>query len=395
MRIAWISSWPPRHCGIATYSQELVSHLRGVGNEVHVVCHTGGGRPGERDVYPIINTSKVGWDEEMYRIVNQLDPEIVHIQHEYGLYNTYGDHAVCLFRPVFRWKIEQDFPVVITYHSVYTRLNKMMSTYMDAMQRLVDGGTVFAPYQWAYLTANLGRMVDNIYVISHGARADLQVDGKEARRKLGLEGKKVIGLMGWFTPSKGFHYVLNRWDEISEALGASTILVLAGDARLADPSQLEYKDELLSLVKGSRFKNRIKVMLGSFTPEEYESILAAFDIMVMPYTLASQSGNLAHSFSLGIPVVASAMEGLKAALDESGAGVGCPPGDDDELVQAILTLMTDDRLRLNCSLKAKKYVQEKIGWPAIVDKHMRLYRKMIKKKQTAAINLAEEAMLES
>ena len=60
MKIAWLSSWPPRHCGIATYSTELAEALRLEGNEIHIVCHPGGGAPGEKNVYPVLDTDRHG-----------------------------------------------------------------------------------------------------------------------------------------------------------------------------------------------------------------------------------------------------------------------------------------------------------------------------------------------
>jgi len=394
MKIAWISSWPPRPCGIATYSKELVDALRDVGHEVHIVCHPDGGSPGEKNVYPVMNTKDVGWDEKVHSVVEEIEPEVAHIQHEYGIYKTCNDHGAGLFRPLFRWKVEQKFPVVVTYHSVYSRLGKTEASYLDVMQRLVDAGIVHELYQWTHLPVNIGRMVDNVYVIPHGAKTQVPVSKPDAKKSLGLEGKKAVGMLGWFTATKGFDRVIKMWDELSRKLGPSTVLVLAGEARAADPAQKQYKQKLLSLVEKSRLKDRIKVVLGSFSPQEYEKILASFDVMVMPHTFASQSGNLAHSFALGVATIASAIEGLKAEIEASGAGVLVDPKDDAELQKAIFTLITDDSLREKCSKRATAYVRDKIGWPLIAEKHVRLYGKLVEKKQMKKKDWTSEVTLE-
>ena len=394
MKIAWLSSWPPRHCGIATYSAELVEVLRREGHEIHIVCHPDGGAPNEENVYPVIDTNRHGWDEDVYNTVKSIDPEVVHIQHEFGLYNTSGDKASGLFRPMFRWKAQGTPAVVVTYHSVYTELNFVIRSYMDVMQQLADAGIVHAEYQWAYLHTNLGRIVDNVYVIPHGASTGATVSRDEAKEALGLTGKKVLGMIGWFTPTKGFHRILAIWDHLSEQLGPDTVLVLAGDARRGDPKQVGYKKELLDLVESSKANRSIKVVLGSFTPKEYERILAGFDAMVMPYSVASQSGNLAHSFSLGVPVVASGLEGLKAEVEASGAGITFPPSDDTELKRAIVNIMGDDDLRRAYSERAKRYVANQINWNITARKHETLYRKVVMDKKTAPPNLRHKALLE-
>ena len=395
MKIAWLSSWPPRHCGIATYSGELVEALRQEHNDVHIICHPDGGSPNEKNVYPVIDTEHHGWDEVLFDTVAEINPDVLHIQHEYGLYNTSGDNASGLFRPLFRWKNERKFPVVVTYHSVYTKLSYMISSYMDVMQSIVDAGIVHAEYQWANLHANVSRIVDNVYVIPHGATVRKPISKTEAKDVLGLKGKKVVGMLGWFTETKGFHRVLKMWDELSARLGSDTVLVLAGDARHGDPSQNEYKKQLLELVETCEVKDRIKLVLGSFAPEDYDQMLASFDVMVMPYSFASQSGNLAHSFSHGVPVVITGIEGLKAEIESSGAGIAVPPGDDVELKRAISTIMQDDELRNEYSKRALDYVRTTIAWKITAQKHMKLYKGSIKNIQSPPKDLRKQALLET
>ena len=374
MKIAWLSSWPPRHCGIATYSAELVEALRHEGNEVHIICHPDGGTPGEKNVYPVIDNEHHGWDEVVYDTVKRIKPDIVHIQHEFGLYRTSNDNAGGLFRPLFRWKVDGTPPVVITYHSVYTELSFMISSYVDVTQRLVDAGIVHALYQWAYLHTNLGRIVENVFVIPHGAEIKRNLSKDDAKKKFDLKGKKVLGMLGWFNPTKGFHRVISMWDDLSSRLGRDAVLVLAGDARFGNPNQIDYKNTLLDLVNKCAAKDNVRLLLGSFTPGEYEQILSSFDVMIMPYTFASQSGNLAHSFSLGVPVVVSGIEGLKAEVEASGAGIAVEPDNDTDLQRAIINIMEDDVLRSDYSARALNYVQSAIGWDIIVRKHMKLYR---------------------
>ncbi len=382
MNIVWVSSWPPRPCGIATYSSSLVTALRRKNVTVHIVCHTDGGSPDEKNVHPVIDTEHEGWDEKLYRTVHEIAPNLVHIQHEYGLFTTDKDHASSLFRPLFRWKVENRFPIVVTYHSVYQTLNPTISLYMSVVQKIVHAGIVHEEYQRAYLAVNTGQVMNNVYVIPHGAGRIPSYSKEEAKKTHGIEGKRIIGMIGWFTRTKGFHRVLAMWDELSEKLGPSALLVLAGDARRADSKQEAYKKTLLELVDKSRHRDRIKVFLGSFSPEEYNALLAAFDVMVMPYTFASQSGNLANSFSFGVPVIASAIEGLKAEIEASGAGIAVPPNDDDELMRAILHIMSDDLLRKKYTGRARDYVRNNIAWPIVADEHLTLYRKLIKNMKT-------------
>jgi glycosyltransferase involved in cell wall biosynthesis len=134
----------------------------------------------------------------------------------------------------------------------------------------------------------------------------------------------------------------------------------------------------LEAVDKSKAKDSIKVITGSFTPERYDKILSSFDLMVLPYSRASQSGNLAHSLALGVPVVATAMEGLKAEVEASKAGIAVPPEDDFELEQAIVRLMKNDKLLDRYAKRASKYVTKQIQWSIVAKKHVTLYDKLVK-----------------
>jgi glycosyltransferase involved in cell wall biosynthesis len=339
-----------------------------------------------------MKTETPGWDETVFDTIQEIDPDVLHIQHEYGLYQTSGDHASSLLRLLFRLHAQRKYALVITYHSVYARLRPTVRLYMDVMQKLVHAGIVHAEYQWMSLHANLGRIVDNVYVIPHGAAEGLSLSKHKAKERLGLGGRQVLGMIGWFTQTKGYDRVLAVWDDLVDKLGKDAVLVLAGDARRGDPKQIEYKHQLLSMVEKCRHKNQIRFKLGSFDPEQYNHIMACFDLMVMPYTFASQSGNLAHSFALGVPAVVSGLEGLKAEAEASGAALTFRPGDSEELKRAILMLMENKTLRKTYARRAKSYVKKKISWSITAKKHLKVYKKAVHYAQKGRPDLTAEAV---
>jgi glycosyltransferase involved in cell wall biosynthesis len=116
--------------------------------------------------------------------------------------------------------------------------------------------------------------------------------------------------------------------------------------------------------------------------------------MIMPYTFASQSGNLAHAFGLGIPVVVSGLEGLKAEVEASGAGIQVPPESDEDLKRAIISLILDDTLREKYSANAIRYVKKEISWNNIVKKYLALYKKLIIESKKPISTLHAKALLE-
>ena len=394
MKIALVTSWPPRHCGIATYSQDLVRALRAQGHEVHIFTFSDGGRKGEKNIHKIMKTKKANitdcnWSEKLYNAVNKLEPDVVHIQHEYALYNYKEDFSTGLMRVFFKWYVEASFPIVVTYHSIYTVLDRPISKFMELAVDITNAAIVHEEYQKIYLPINIDKAPDNVFVIPHGAKGVTSFNSN-AKKEYGLEGKKVVGLIGWWEPNKGFERVIKLWHKIKKKIGKNAVLVVAGDARPGSTSGQYYKPKLLREIAKSKAKNSIKVITKSFTPEEYDKVLSSFDLMVLPYARASQSGNLAHSFALGVPVVATAMEGLKAEVEASKAGIAVPPEDDFELERAIVMLMMHDDLRKRYAKRASHYVTKKIKWDIVAKKHVRLYENVGKKMRAACAERERE-----
>ena len=376
MNIVMVTSWSPRHCGIATYSSELVGALRKNGHHVDIICHTdedyGGHR--EEDVYPVIDTNDPGWDEKVHATLEQIKPDVVHIQHEYGLYLTHGDYGGRILPLLFRLKLEKT-PSVMTYHSIYTSLDRPEAIFTDVSLRLLDSAIVHAEVQKLFLPYNLDWIPHNVHVISHGAKE--VVPDPLAKERFGLAGKKVALCIGWFEPNKRFEDVIEIWPEVIREAGTAAILLIAGDARPGSITGIKYKEQLLRKIEESPAKGNIKTILGAFDPDTYDSIISASDFVVLPYKHASQSGNLAHSFALNKPAIVSSLEGLKAEIEASGAGIAVPVDDLDELRKAITILLTSDLMLETYSEHAQGYVANHIIWENVARKHTLVYENAI------------------
>lgn len=389
LKIALVTSWLPRWCGIATYSEKLAGALRAEGIDVEVVCHTDGGRPGESRVHPVMDQHDPAWHHALYRTVEGIDPDVVHVQHEFGIFSYTGtglydyrpETAFELTVPLFKWKARRR-PVVITYHSVLSRMTRAEALYYDYACSLATANIVHEPYQKDALPLNLGRSVPNVFVCPHGASTDrptpLQV--KAAREDLGVDGRPVVGMIGWWEPNKGFERVVELWPRIVAKV-PEAVLVVAGEARPGSPSGPGYREKLLPIIEASPARNAIKVVHGLFSPAEFVRTVSAFDFMVLPYNRASQSGNHAHAYQAGIPTVVSALEGLKSSVEASGAGIIAH--DDRELEQAILRLLQDEETRLQMAARAVRYVEEVCGWPLVARKHIAIYRWVLERIQEA------------
>jgi glycosyltransferase involved in cell wall biosynthesis len=83
MRIGFVSTYPPIECGIATYTSYLNEALKKIGNETFVVSPLGAHGEG---VFPVYRPESTSMPTQIYDISAEFTPDIMHIQHEYGLY---------------------------------------------------------------------------------------------------------------------------------------------------------------------------------------------------------------------------------------------------------------------------------------------------------------------
>lgn len=97
------------------------------------------------------------------------------------------------------------------------------------------------------------------------------------------------------------------------------------------------------------------------------------DIVVLPYVEASQSGVLAIASAFGKPVIVTDVGELGRTVKDGETGIVIPPGDAVALAQAVLRLVTDDRLRSTFGSALRSAVEEAASPEAVAAAAVRIY----------------------
>ncbi|GAB6062043.1 glycosyltransferase [Deferrisoma palaeochoriense] len=365
MRVGFVSTYPPIECGIATYTQYLTEALREAQVDTYIVGHLGGAGP---RVFPVFDYEDENLAERAFSAMMRLTPDVVHVQHEFGLFGRhYGVNAVPL---LIKFRLI-GVPVVVTLHTVYARIEPAHRILLENLLTNADAAIVHEPYQREALHQAFGGRFDaKLHVIPHGARI---VDpDPQARRRLGLpEGRPILLMIGYFRPSKRFERIVDLFPRVVERV-PEALLVVAGKIR--GKEFIEYREMLFERIRTSPVRDRIVLIRGQLAQDTFDRILSAADVVALPYEINAQSGILAHCLAFGRPVVASATESMRRALGDSGAGVTCST--DDEFVEAIAGFLRDPARRRECGEAARRYVRERIGWPKVAQEHLALYRRL-------------------
>jgi glycosyltransferase involved in cell wall biosynthesis len=162
-----------------------------------------------------------------------------------------------------------------------------------------------------------------------------------------------VGFAGQWTEGKGIAQLLDAWSLVVTRLPAAELL-LAGGARLwknvTVPCEMEVP---VKRVQGMAEQCRVR-MVG----EQKRSAMPAFwnsvSVAVVP-SLTEAFGLVAlEALACGVPVVASAVGGLREIVVDGECGVLVPPGDPVKLAESLVALLTNESLRSRLAEGARR-----------------------------------------
>ena len=227
MRVCYISTYPPIECGIATYTQYLSDAVKECRKEVVVISQVGA--MGEK-VFPIFSSGDSDISNKIFHLASKLTPDVVHIQHEFGLYGS--EHGIQIIDFILRCKIA-GVPVVTTLHTINENAERSEHIILENIIKNSSAIIVHEEFQKNVIIENFG-FNDKIFVIAHGVRNCNH--HPEAKELLHIEDNKVILLAGYFRPTKCFDKIVKLFPDIVKKI-ENAVLLVAGKMR-----GLEYSD---------------------------------------------------------------------------------------------------------------------------------------------------------
>jgi glycosyltransferase involved in cell wall biosynthesis len=391
-----ISSYPPRLCGIGTFTEEAREFIqkRFPKRRVLVISHTDGEGQG---VFPIIDMGRRDWWVPVAEKVAHLRPYVVHIEHEYGLYEYYDERGIGDGNEGFLDLLTAlgEWPTIVEPHTIHGRMRDFEADFVYQMCKRADLILFKCHYQkWRLDWCFTGRGWEtprNIMVVPHGARPDRRwglADMPALRKEIGLDGvphlgQHLVGLVGWIQSNKRWDILTSMWEGIAKKIEAKTgqewDLLAAGAMR--DPNhRTDYE----------RYREEVEILEGKglahyyeFIPrgEHYYKVMAMCDFIVLPSTDETQSGTLARIIALNKPYNTTApVEGLTSQTLESGGGLLFTTK--EMLRRQVIRLACDEKLRLEFGENLKRYLDEEVSWEVVAHQYEEAYR-LVRKAKSA------------
>jgi glycosyltransferase involved in cell wall biosynthesis len=300
MRILVVSSYPPRHCGIATYARAHVERLRAEGNEVTVISPP----DGEGDVR--VPFSEGGEFREASRRGADAGRILVHFQP--GLYYRRGARAAAskIRTSLALLSLVRERPQTEILVHEADRPSRWRPDHRILRRAFARAPLLFhTEAERQTLERNYGiqvraRLVDH----REGVSVLRPRTRKEARQHLGLDPSDPLFVCaGFLHPWKAFERAVRAFAQA----GSPGHLAIVGSVRDPTPTNLEYAESLRRLAEHT---HGVTLVEGFQSNEDFDAWIIAADRLVLPYTRAWSSGALARARVLGTPALVAAVGGL-------------------------------------------------------------------------------------
>jgi glycosyltransferase involved in cell wall biosynthesis len=340
--IAFVGNYPPRRCGIATFTHDLHRAVSQAdpGRETFVTAMT---NPGFEYDYPRAVRFEIR--EEGIRdyvraadFLNAAGTDVVSLQHEYAIFGgEAGGNIVQLLSRL-------DMPVVTTLHTVLTEPTPAQRAAMDQLIEHSAKIVVMAEKGRALLQSVHGAPASMIEVIPHGIPERPFVDSSYAKDAFGLEGKTVILTFGLLSPNKGIETMIDAMPGIVAVCPNAVYVVLgATHPNLVREQGETYRDSLAARVRQRGLEDHVVFFNEFVEQDKLLDFIAMSDVYVTPYLNEAQitSGTLAYCFGLGKAIVSTPYWHAQELLGD-GLGVLVPFGDADAMSREITGLLTND-----------------------------------------------------
>lgn len=380
-RVAHVASYPPRECGIATYTADLVSSLSKEFPDQKNIVIAVNDREAHYNYAEEVEFQIEQDNEATYAaaadFVNRSGISLVSVQHEHGLFGGRdGDYILTFLTKV-------SVPVITTLHTVHLEPTRNFKKVTSRVAAQSDSLVVLATTARPILEDTYSVPAERMHFIPHGApKVSRRIGLRRAtKRRLGLDGRRILTTFGLINPDKGIEYVLEALPEIVDTYPDVVYLVVGESHPQVRLRRGEgYRRKLLRMVSNLGLQRHVRFHNRFLPFEELIRYLLATDVYIIPYLNPNQivSGTLAYAVATGKAIVATPFLYAEEVLAE-GRGILVDFRDPDGIAQAVLRLLSDRQLLLEMDRRAYDYGR-KMTWPRVARKYRKLFRRVLQRR---------------
>jgi glycosyltransferase involved in cell wall biosynthesis len=349
--ILFITSYPPRECGIATYSQDLIMALNNKFDHSFNISICALESENEKHVYTekikyILNTDHLDAFITLANTINNnADIRMVMIQHEFGFFakteNEFKQFLDVLTKPV-----------IIAFHTVLPQPVELLKIKVQGISGFCRSVIVMTHSSAEILIKDYNVPAEKITVIPHGTHLVPHSDREVLKEKYKLSGKKVLSTFGLLSSGKNIETTLEALPAIIKK-NPEVLFLIIGKTH---PSVIKQE--------GEKYRNVLETKVAELQLQQYVKFINHFlplpdlleylqltDVYLFTSKNPNQavSGTFSYAMSSGCPVISTPIPHAREVLS-GDAGIIIDFENSQQLSVAVISLLNDEPLRKNISL---------------------------------------------
>ena len=374
--ILFITSYPPRVCGIATYSHDLIKSLvKKFSNSLSIkVCALESGdvdyRYGREVKYTLKTSLAERYEELALKINNDNCIKIVLIQHEFGFFKVQEQSFQQFLNKLSK-------PVIIVFHTVLPNPNRHLKTKVQNIANACNSVVV--------MTNNSMRLLADVYevenqkinVIAHGTHLVPHLNKEFLKKKHGLTDRKVLTTFGLLSSGKSIETTLKALPAIIKTNPEVVFLIIGKTHPEVVKSEGEkYREELEAIVKEKKLTRHVK-FINRFLPlPDLLEYLQLTDIYLFTTNDPNQavSGTFVYAMSCGCPIISTPIPHAKEVLT-TDTGIIFDFRNSRQLADGVIRLVNNEPLRRSISSNTLQKIVS-TAWENSAVAHAMLFEKI-------------------
>jgi glycosyltransferase involved in cell wall biosynthesis len=375
-RVAYLSTYPPRECGIATFTKDLLDAIDELNklrppaviavNEKETIYNY------DRRVKWQIERDSIDDYVRVARNVSSSDVDLVNLQHEFGLFGgDYGEYINHFLDNVEKL-------VVTTLHTVQLNFDQKAQSVLRDIVAKSESIVVITPIALEILEKQ-GISYKKAVVIPHGCPYIPFVPSESVKESLGLKDRFVLSTFGLISRGKGIEYAIRALPAVVEREPRIIYLIIGETHPEVRKNEGEsYRKKLMKLVEELQLEKHVRFHNRFLAKRELIKYVQATDVYLTPYISPNQisSGTLVYALGAGRAIVSTPYLHAQDVLAE-GRGLFCKFKDSNSIAACIDKLLDGD-LRKNMQKKAYKY-SRRFVWSNVAKEYFKLFNQIIKR----------------
>ena len=387
--ILFITSYPPRECGIATYSHDLIKAINNkFSKSLSIkVCAL---ESGEVDFqYPKIvkYTLKTSLADKYVKLALKINKDnrigIVLIQHEFGFFRKQEQAFIQLLTMLKK-------PVIIVFHTVLPKPDIHLKLNIKNIAERCESIIVMTHNSAEILMNDYDLTAEKISVIAHGTHLVPHISKEVLKKKYGLKGRKVLTTFGLLSSGKNIETTLKALPAIIKK-NPEVIFLIIGKTHpeVIKEEGEKYRNSLETIIQSNNLTDHVRFVNSYLPLPDLLEYLQLTDIYLFTTDDPNQavSGTFAYAMSCGCPIISTPIPHAKEVLTED-TGIIFDFHNSGQLADDVLLLLNDPLRRKNMRINTLQKIVSSAWENSAVD-HAKLFEKIAVDKIKIQYNLPE------